>query len=162
MVHYIRLLKSPKVQSRSQGSRFVTALITVTTDLGDSFLAEDVQLQAVLIHEQTRSVINNHLFLWKAGWREYMLAIPMSPEDASKSMILRIGTRQSNPHQLLRNDIITVDADMPVVIAGWSAPFGGPHNTSADPLIERRLEYQPGSTLSIWEENGNNFARHIW
>jgi hypothetical protein len=162
MVHYIRFLKTPRIQSRSQGVSTLTTLITITTDLGDSFLAEDVDLQASIAHSDTHSLITGHQFSWKAGWRDFSLSIRISAKDAGKSMILGIGMRRLNLDYLQRGDTITVNADLPVVISGWSAPFGGPHNITADPLIERRLEHHSGSTLSIWEETGNNIAQHVW
>lgn len=162
MVHYVRFFKTPRIQYRPQGGGSVTALITITTDLGDSFLAQDVDLQALIADSRTNLVIHNHQFCWKAGCREFALSIPVPAKDAARSMILGIGVRGSNSHDLQKGDVITLDAALPVVISGWSAPFGGPNKLIAAPLIERRLDHQSGTLLTIWEETGNNIAQHVW
>ncbi|OKL64114.1 hypothetical protein UA08_00142 [Talaromyces atroroseus] len=165
MVYYIRFLKTPRTQAVKPGLVSVSALISVTTDLGDAFLAEDVVLQAQLIDagtmESANSVLQEFSYKWEAGRRELAISIgPVRLASKVSRVILAIGTKSTST--------VNLDTDLcdptrvPLVISGWSAPFGVSQNTPAEKLIERRFMLQNKIQLRIWEETGNNIARHIW
>ena len=168
MVYYVRFLKPPRFDQdkksigksgRSKKNVFITALICIATDLGDDFLAEDVDLSARWVHESSGEMIDEQFLQWKAGSRQAAISMgPYSPENVeqnpAKLEIRRKGTSQ---------DILGADTS-PLVISGRSASFqwgSGP----AEKLILRELSLKSpsnSSTLRIWEETGNSIARHIW
>jgi len=165
MVYYIRFLKSAKIQAHKAGLVTVSALISITTDLGDAFLGEDVKLCATLFSVDRNLVLRQAPFLWQAGKRELLISVgPVRLDPRNPIVILGIGstavdTPSSNGTHA---DSLLDPWTVPVVISGWSTPFGGPQALLAEKLIERRFYLQAQSELRIWEETGNNIARHIW
>lgn len=164
MVFYVRFLKTPRLQKdKSPGVR-ANALICITTDLGDAFLAEDAPLLAQLVLEGTGQVVSQQRIQWEAGCRELQISLgPVPRHSRMPTFILYIGacagTSSSvmprQPDNLSRNSV-------PLVLSAWSASFGGPDVSVADKLVERRLALDNARTLRIWEETGNSIARHIW
>jgi hypothetical protein len=156
MVYYIRFLKTPRFQQQKK-SIFISALICITTDLGDDFLAEDVDLIATWAQYPSHKVLYHEPLKWEAGTRQLPVTLgPFSPNDAAhKTSVLNIQLRD------IQKDILGVNST-PLVISGCSAPFG-PQSEPAEKLILRDLyvadHKQP---LKIWEETGNSIARHIW
>jgi hypothetical protein len=157
MVYYIRFLKPPKVQDGKNGLVSVSTLISITTDLGDAFLAEDVSLHAQLLAVDTNTVIQEKVVSWQAGKRELLVSFgPVRLGLTKQSIILAIGEKTVCVDEL--GDCTTT----PLVISGCSAAFGGLQGTTAAKLVERRFALRSDSQLRIWEETGNNIARHIW
>src|SRR5947207_4708835 len=76
-MHFIRFLKVPLVTlTKQKGHRnptitvIVTTLITVVTDLGESFLDRDVQLRISLrANVPGRTLLASKTIDWKGGWR---------------------------------------------------------------------------------------------
>lgn len=163
MVYYIRFLKSPRIQKQKPRSVSISALICVTTDLGDSFLAHDVDLLATLVLDGTDKVLCQRALNWKAGKRELPISLGPFPENLSQYTII-LGVGAINPRQAEppTEDYILGNPGVPLVISGWSAPFGGSHPLVAEKLIERRFGPKDKLNLRIWEETGNSIARHIW
>ncbi|KAJ5543228.1 hypothetical protein N7535_005657 [Penicillium sp. DV-2018c] len=156
MVYYVRFLKTPKVQQQ-KGSFIISTLICITTDLGDSFLAEDVDLVLTARGESSRVAFERPA-KWQASNRELAITLgPLPPLLAQQSMVLTVQV----PHP--QDYIPPQGPTIPLVVAATSAPFG-PQPTPAEKLILRRIQYSSGDTRSIeiWEETGNSIARHIW
>jgi hypothetical protein len=145
MVYYIQFLKTPRV-SPKKGSLFISALICITTDLGDDFLAEDVELIVSSIH---KSPGFEQKVTWNAGNRE--LAINLGPLPSAL-------VQQSMQLSVKLQPEVTGDRPLvPLVMAATSAPFG--LKLPAEKLV---LRDGPSEGLNIWEETGNSIARHIW
>lgn len=165
MVYYVRFLKTPRAQVVKPGLVSVSALISITTDLGDAFLAEDVALQAQLVDARVdgsaNTILQDFPYKWEAGKRELAITTgPVRLGSRISQVILAIGTKSASPVNL---DTDLSDAKrVPLVVSGWSAPFGASQNIPAQKLIERRFLLQNSMQLRIWEETGNNIARHIW
>ena len=158
MVYYIRFLKTP-VFKQQRRSVFISALICITTDLGDDFLAEDVDLIASWAHPSSRKIIYELPLKWQVGSRQLSISLgPFSETDVARHAAVLI-VRPKSTHQ----DTLAVHST-PLVISGCSAPFqfqSGP----ADKLIGRNFAIKsdgPPLFLRIWEETGNSIARHIW
>ncbi|OQD82768.1 hypothetical protein PENANT_c020G04321 [Penicillium antarcticum] len=145
MVYYVQFLKTPRVQQK-KGTLFITALICITTDLGDDFLAEDVEL---LVSSTHKSPGIEQKVTWNAGNRE--LAINLGPLPSA-------WVQQSMELSAKLQPEATGDKPLvPLVMAATSAPFG--LKLPAEKLVRRD---GPIKGLSIWEETGNSIARHIW
>ncbi|KAJ5096077.1 methyltransferase-domain-containing protein [Penicillium alfredii] len=147
--------------SGAKGKTWVSALICITTDLGDSFLAQDVDLIATLAVEHHSKVLHEKSLTWEAGNRQLALSLgPFSSHVAQQKLILAIRPRESGKTQLLSSDPLGATST-PLLFSGWSAPFG-PGDMPAEKLVERRLGLKDNPELRIWEETGNSIARHIW
>ncbi|PWY86105.1 hypothetical protein BO70DRAFT_221075 [Aspergillus heteromorphus CBS 117.55] len=163
MVYYIRFLKTPRLLKQKPGSVSVSALICITTDLGDAFLAQDVDLLLTLGLNDSGKVLYQEPLNWKAGKRELPITLgPFSANLAQQAIVLSVTAaglkkpRSSSPDRLLDT------SNLPLVISAWSAPFGGPHSLVSEKLVERRFGPKDRLGLRIWEETGNSIARHIW
>jgi hypothetical protein len=67
-MHYIRFLKSPCLSGGRTGLQLTTK-ITITTDLGESFLCFDLPILVILLdHAGNHAQV--HPYQWKAGKRE--------------------------------------------------------------------------------------------
>ncbi|OJJ44635.1 hypothetical protein ASPZODRAFT_153542 [Penicilliopsis zonata CBS 506.65] len=165
MVYYVRFLKTPRIQKQQAGALSVNALVCITTDLGDAFLAQDVDLLAVLTVEDSDVPLYQESLAWKAGKRELSVSLGPFSKDLSRSPIVlgvRAIEKRGKPF-LNPADNLQDASSIPLVISGWSAPFGGPQLSAAERVIERRLFLQDGRpAVRIWEETGNSIARHIW
>ncbi|KAJ5142903.1 uncharacterized protein N7515_001690 [Penicillium bovifimosum] len=156
MVYYVRFLKTPKVQQQ-KGSFAISALICITTDLGDSFLAEDVDLMVRASGKSSRIAFERPT-KWQASNRELAITLgPLPPVLAQQPLVLTVQVQHPQDYIPPRGPTI------PLVVAATSAPFG-PRPTPAEKLILRRIQYSSGDTrpMEIWEETGNSIARHIW
>ncbi|KAL1858435.1 hypothetical protein Plec18170_002633 [Paecilomyces lecythidis] len=161
MVYYVRFLKPPKIEKANRSSLSVSTLICLTTDLGDSFLADDVDLRVTLTNHNSNVPLLEQPVSWKAGSRQ--LSVSLGPFDRSicnnQPVVLGIGAAgpgQGQPDQMSH------ESTVPLVISGWSTPFGRPKDAQTERLVERRLSLQGNHDLRIWEETGNSIARHIW
>lgn len=156
MVYYIRFLKPPRFQQQKKAV-FISALLCITTDLGDDFLAEDVDLVAIWAQYPSQKVLYRGPLKWEAGSRQLPVMLgPFSFNNVSQqTAILTIQPKDA------QKDTLGVYST-PLVISGSSAPFG-PQSEPAEKLVLREFrianEEQP---LKIWEETGNSIARHIW
>lgn len=156
MVYYIRFLKTPRFQHQKK-TVSLSALICITTDLGDDFLAEDADLIASWVHFPSGKALYQGPLKWEAGARQ--LPVMLGPfalgNAAQQTAILTIQAKDTE------KDMLRVQST-PLVISGRSATFG-PGAEPAEKLILRNLyianQEQP---LIIWEETGNSIARHIW
>ncbi|KAJ9409587.1 hypothetical protein DTO045G8_2513 [Paecilomyces variotii] len=161
MVYYVRFLKPPKTEKSSRSSLSVSALICVTTDLGDSFLPDDVELRVTLTNHNSNVPLLGKSISWQAGSRQ--LWVSLGPFDRNicnnQPVVLGIGAVDSGQCQ---RDQMSHESTVPLVISGWSTPFGGPKDLQTERLVERRFHLQGKHNLSIWEETGNSIARHIW
>ncbi|KAF3386222.1 hypothetical protein F1880_000864 [Penicillium rolfsii] len=156
MVFYIRFLKTPRFQQQKK-SVFISALICITTDLGDFFLAEDVDLTASWIQYPSHKVRYQTALQWQASSRQLSILLgPFAPNDVvGQTAVLKIHLPD------VEKDVLG-EHSTPLVISGCSAPFG-PGWEPAEQLIRRDLNIADNvRPLRIWEETGNSIARHIW
>ncbi|KAL4979715.1 putative methyltransferase-domain-containing protein [Aspergillus desertorum] len=159
MVYYIRFLKTPRLQKQKTGSISASALICITTDLGDAFLSQDVDL-FVALHpaHQEKSVLWQERLQWHGGKRELPIALgPLPASIGQQSIIMKVTATKS-----ISSDSLLDPHSIPLVLSCWSATFGGLQSLVADKLVERRFRINQSVVLSIWEETGNSIARHIW
>lgn len=150
MVHYIRFLKTARVVTRSSNSVSVRALVTITTDLGDTFLLSDVILTSFLVSaDDTGRVLCKAEKRWQGGFRE--LTIDLTAPVSEACPLLRLCTAH-----------VTVSDTMPSILEAWSAPFGPFSDSPAAPVVERQLSLPNKASIKIWEMTGDSIARHIW
>ncbi|KAK8185913.1 putative methyltransferase-domain-containing protein [Phyllosticta citribraziliensis] len=141
-MRYIRFLKVPKGDSKS-----ISCVITITSDLGHSFLAEDVALSATLQSPKDRGdIFLRKSFAWTAGMRALPVTFDLRHCDLDWPVVVHVG-----PKGQLADYFETqlTGAELPAVI-------------SAEKKVQRRLVPLSNRPLKIWEETGESIARHIW
>lgn len=157
MVHYIRFLKPPLLSKTNLKEYRISALIEITTDLGDSLLAKDVELSASV--HTTRATAHSTIHKtvrWMAKSR--VLAIEIDVARCLLQLPARLYVTRTPSHP---EDLLALSS-LPATVSAWSAPFDDLNAKRADYLVERRLRFPDAGVLSTWEETGDSIARHIW
>lgn len=170
-MHYIRFLKSPRLIDNSLRNTpsSLTAKITVTTDLGESFLWEDISFVAELVAEDGETVITKGTeYIWKG--REGMRALEVSLRIPKRTEgVVRMKVRPASKNLDVENlsDVVerVVEEEEGCVVGVRSMDIGlSPLSKEIQPpLAERVFQIKEGKEeLHIWEETGESIARHIW
>lgn len=153
MVHYVRFLRVPQVSSVLKKGFELTAVIAVTTDLGDSLLTQDVTLIVRIVDATgNQEILSTSESQWKSGTRALKVNVPVSVKLNGRLIYMHITTREA----------ISAYANnkMPAIIDIWSAQFMIKASVRSEPVVERRL--QGKTTVRMLEETGDSIARHIW
>ncbi|KAK4099492.1 hypothetical protein N658DRAFT_487691 [Parathielavia hyrcaniae] len=170
-MHYIRFCRPPEVQSgRSHSS--VKIVLTITTDLSDSFLSPRSPVQLAVVGAYTEhwdgnaelipvNLTQNNPPTWRAGTRALKLDLPLPPQPIETIQIRPLSrqlTALSTEDVLPGNQglIMAVYADMPRQGDG-----------RAPSVCFRSLRLSAGGAaagrpLQIEEDLGESIARHIW
>lgn len=156
MVHYVRYLRTPQVKDVSKKTIELSAVAVITTDLGDSFLAQDVTLVARVVDAtKNEEILCTTDVQWKTGSRALKLAVTCSSKHLGRLVYLQLTTR----------DTISAlsSINIPAVIDVYSSRFLlKPKAKPEEMLVERRIVLHGKSKARIWEETGDSIARHIW
>lgn len=155
MVYYIRLLKPPVVSDLDKKSYLVTAVITITTDLGDITLWSDVELLVRLVDvENAGQVIESTTCPWQAGKRAVTVFFTYDKGQPNHDFRVHVTTEETAR--------CSTAFKLPEILDVWSAPFRQNAVGRSASLVERQFRLSPLERLQIWEETGNSIARHIW
>lgn len=154
MPHYIRFLKSPQVIRRSRHSD-VSCVITIATDLGDSFFADQVGLSAHLVACNGSGQKRVADVDWNPTSRECAIKFRDSI-FVSTNVQLHICPREnsSTRHKPAHN--------IPLIVEAWSGQFILTETCKAPPFMERRFRLGGDPLFRIWEATGDSIAHHIW
>lgn len=162
-MQYIRFLKTPRfVHTKDRCSGVVSALITIASDLGDSFFFQDVALAVKLLDGKswTSLPLSVTRYTWKAGMRT--LKIELDFVIKQKEMFHRTAVLSVSSEQTAADDLSQSGAAGPLILSAYSSPFGLSGGTEAEGYVERRLIIGREKALPVWEETGESIARHIW
>ncbi|KAI9151589.1 UPF0665 family protein [Paramyrothecium foliicola] len=179
-MHYIKLLRFPKL-SASGNKLQVELLITITTDLGDSYLCPvgPVDLTVSLYETFSQGDAPQRLAdLGKLSWRPGMrilkptLVIPRTVQKAiaTKSKVhLCVKPEETRSAETVRHILASSTPDatgLPaegLIVPAWIALNPSPADT--DVVIRKFcLDSDPEQTqwIEFDEEIGDSIARHIW
>ena len=176
-MHYIRFLKSPKlvrvrVDARD-GRQTIDAKVTVTTDLGESFLAADIGLVVCLVDGDGKNTLGpGKKYLWNGrnGMRSLEVSVPVARVlrtgrvrmvVSPKEELYKVGTFE----QVLGGEATNEDESGGVISVRSmeiNLQDGKPVGTG---MAERVFTSTAGDTtkeIHIWEETGESIARHVW
>lgn len=157
-MRYIRFLKTPRTTpGKTPGKHQVSCLITITSDLGDSFFPHDAELVAELIDAQNEEILVWRTVTWAASMRTLAITLPLKKSYAGRSLRVRIGTEQEGKYDMFEN---LCDRDSQGIVSAWSADFDL-KGKEAERLVERRFKVGQ-RVISVWEETGESIARHLW
>lgn len=158
-MRYVRFLKLPKTD---RDSKSIKALITVTSDLGEDFLAEDVSLTATIRSVDPDGDVYLRMGLeWTAGMRSLPVAFGIGTNTLDWPVRLHVGPRDSSCTDAFEE--IHQSTGLPYLISAWSGSiYPSTRKYEADRVVLRRFTQLNNRTLCCWEETGESIARHIW
>ena len=160
MVHYIRLLKTPRKEIIN-GRRYVKALATITNDLGDDYFPTELLLRVKLISTNKAADTNaQYEFVrWKAGMRVLWIEVEASCMEDVRPWTLLVSTAKHKAAAL--HDSLSL-ASLCDIVSCRSSVTEYSKSEDASTHVERRFELPLGNLLSIFEDTGESIARHIW
>jgi len=176
-MHYIRFLKAPQISTpdiSNKDRHLLSAKITITSDLGESFLSADLTLVLSIRDRYGREVHRSRAH-WISGFRELKISIDhLSQRDAGlEGRGFKLPYRLSvwpaagdlTPYDLeevLRiNRLQNVRSADGAVLRGLSATFR-PKVEKIPAVIYRNFKLDNGTEMMIQEDTGESIARHIW
>jgi len=166
-MRYVRFLKTPRIIDGDHASKaHISALVTITSDLGDSFLPCDVTLSAELWSETNakgRADLSRTIN-WASHMRCVPVNIPLGRDCIAWPARIRVGSTVNSKTDHF--DMIMVKdrcEDSAAILSAWSAVID-PRNggEEAEKQIQRRFNSLKNETIIICEETGESIARHIW
>jgi hypothetical protein len=181
-MHYIRLLRPPTVNRSNPNAPVLSITLTITTDLGDTFLSPDEPIWLTFgpIHanySSTHSISQpllspagaNRVF-WRAGMRVLKVDVPLPAFAVTGRVAVPVDTRSSE-YQLSARET--------VFLLPWRIREYGKSKGLIVPLTielndgvgsdvalrDIRCQCSPSfgpTSLEIGEDIGESIARHIW
>jgi hypothetical protein len=176
-MHYIRFLKSPKLVrvriDARDGRQTVDAKVTVTTDLGESFLAADIGLVVCLVDGDGKNTLGpGKKYLWsgRKGMRSLEVSVPVARVlrtgrvrmvVSPKEELYKVGTFE----QVLGGEATNEDESGGVVAIRSVEINLQDGKLAGTGIAERVFTSTTGDAtkeIHIWEETGESIARHVW
>jgi len=181
-MHYARFLKPPRLGRSVQPSKKhdleLKAKITITTDLGESFLCKDVRivvfLEALNGDGEERGVESRKMYeyMWKGGMRSLEITFPVVGVEKSRKysgsdnpslwpccLVVRAvasGVNVDSLQRLLANDVEGG------IVPLRSEALDGKETSQIARRVQRVFTARNHLPVRIWEETGESIARHIW
>ncbi|KAH0829666.1 hypothetical protein FOPE_10523 [Fonsecaea pedrosoi] len=154
MVQYIRFLRTPQ-SDVGKKTIDVSAVVAVTTDLGDAFFSEDVKLLADVVEANSpHGVLYSQTIKWQASSRALKFAVHCPGKYLSRPVRLHVTTTET--------ETASQALEIPKILDVWSCVFLLSDKQRTDPIVERRIALSNRSVVRMWEETGDSIARHIW
>jgi hypothetical protein len=185
-MHYVRLLRRPRVATMGRNEHVLSVLLTITTDLGDTFLYPDepVTLGCTLrssgdeVSHVLRTLPTKGLpsrvpspIIWKSGMRvlEITLAFDESAwNDGAKLVISALEGQSGLLNLSATKDVLPWHREQQGkahcgMIAEVAVEFRDGHFSDVS-LRDYALDLNPEGTprLVIEEDIGESIARHVW
>ncbi|KAF2263633.1 hypothetical protein CC78DRAFT_518311 [Lojkania enalia] len=161
-MRYIRFLKTPRiVEEKNPSKAHVYCLITIASDLGDSFLPHDVNLSAELrSDDEDGKVYVRKVIQWSAGMRDLPILLPFGRSKITWPTRVRVGIEPGAAADDFKK---LYESKTYGIVSAWSAPLDPAKGSKeALKLVQRRIGISKESQLRIWEETGESIARHLW
>ncbi|KJY01500.1 hypothetical protein TI39_contig289g00038 [Zymoseptoria brevis] len=152
-MHYIRFLKTPKVQV-DRAVILLKAVVTVTTDLGETFYPDALELVATIRSaEDDGEIYLRKKVEWTKSARSAAIVFDLSRQDIEWPACVHVGVR--NPPR--------DSGFLPPISDVWSGtlnPTKGQFGSGW--RVERRFTSCAERSLSLLEDAGDSIARHLW
>lgn len=155
MVHYIRFLKLPKVVNRD-GKLSVKALVTITTDLGESFFNGRLTVVTSIRSTDLDYVYLQRTYEWDPQRRALDIEVPLKAKDVVWPVRVHVGPANGEAIDSIGSERI------PAVVSIWSDNFCISGPVLENRYVKRTFALHDRSLLYIWEESTESIARHIW
>jgi hypothetical protein len=137
-----------------RGNILLKTVVTVTTDLGETFYPDSLDLVATL-----RSTVDEgDIYLrkkaqWSAGDRSLAIVFDLARQDIDWPACVHVGVKGT----------VSSDGFLPPVVDIWSGqlnPTKGHFESGW--RVERRFTSYSERSLSLLEDAGDSIARHLW
>lgn len=131
------------------------AVITVTTDLGETFYPENADLVATI----RENAIDGEVYLrrklqWAAGARSLSIDFDLSRSDIDWPACLHVGMKVPNAKG---------PGFLPPIVDAWSGDLNPPKGElDSGWRVERRFIPLSERPVSLIEDAGDSIARHLW
>ncbi|KAF3937608.1 hypothetical protein ABW19_dt0203674 [Dactylella cylindrospora] len=168
-MHFIRFLKVPTTtasqnnqKSKSANIITISTLITISTDLSESFLQSNVTLRATLRGDTaSRQLLASKTFNWTSGMRSLPVQLTFQhTKDVPSTGIVCVSATENRADDM--RSLYASSQDVRILSA-WSTPFNiVEHGSKAEAFVERKLQLSSEKMIRIWEETREDIARHIW
>ncbi|KAF2221537.1 putative methyltransferase-domain-containing protein [Elsinoe ampelina] len=164
-MHYIRFLKTPKV-TVAAGKVTLTANITITTDLGETFYEDDLDLATTLRSpDRHGDIFLRRTIKWTAGSRSLPLSFDLTRSEIEWPARLHVGLK--NGQADLADDFELFSSrpnhETAAIVTVWSESLDATKGIFEAPRqVERKFSPLSGRSLTIWEDTGDSIARHLW
>lgn len=158
----VRFLKTPKV-TVDNGCTSLTAVITLTTDLGETFYPRDILLAVSLRQpEYDGDIYIRRSLQWKQDMRSLNISLDLTHTEIDWPARLHVHTK-ADGHMTDRFEEHHSRGHLPGIVSVWSEylnPTKGKFETRR--RVERRFTPLTGRSLNIYEDTGESIARHLW
>lgn len=155
----VRFLKPPKVHV-DRGSVLLKAVLTVTTDLGETFYPDDLDLVVALrdVDEEEGDIYLRKKLAWKAGARSLNVQFDLSRQDIEWPACVHVAAKNHGKMAAGAGG-----GFLPAIVDVWSGalnPLRGHFDSGW--RVERRFTALSGRPLCLLEDAGDSIARHLW
>ncbi|RPA83371.1 hypothetical protein BJ508DRAFT_413567 [Ascobolus immersus RN42] len=170
---YLKFLKPPQLAPLKgpSGSFTLTTVFTITSDLGDVYFTDSIDIRATL--SSGSAILLEKTISWTNGSQFVRCDMPFQsskiPSTGLSGLVLSLSPVPSEVEGRLADGIdelcrIYPDPSIQVVSASSSqTKLKGKNLFAASHLVERRLKLRTtGDVLKVWEETGENIAGHVW
>ncbi|PVI01333.1 hypothetical protein DM02DRAFT_671346 [Periconia macrospinosa] len=165
-MRYIRFLKTPRiVREKGSSKTLISCLITITSDLGDSFLPYDLTLAVELLHvsqgNEEENIVIWKTVQWIGGMRSLAITLPIGKSHRAWPLRVRIGVEPKSQSDELGS--LLQNEEFRGVVSAWSGLMDPKNGLEvAERFVQRRFEVGANLPLYISEETGDSIARHLW
>ena len=170
---YLKFLKPPQLAplKRPSGSFTLTTVFTITSDLGDIYFTDPIEIKATL--SSGNAVLLEKTIPWTYGSQFVRCDMPLQnseiPSTGLSGLILSLSPITTDAIDGLADGVddlsrIYPNASTQVISASSSeTKLKGKSLFAASHLVERRLKLRTtNEVLKVWEETGENIAGHVW
>lgn len=153
LAHAVRFLKTPKIHVDNANVQ-LRAVVTVTTDLGETFYPHDLDLVVTI---EAPEVADAEIYLrrklhWKAGSRSLPISFELARQDLEWPACVHVEARNSKS-----------DGFLPPICEIWSGSINAVKGEfDSGWRVERRFTSASDRPLSLLEDAGESIARHLW
>ena len=137
------------------GSTVLKAVVTITTDLGETFYPEDLELIACVKNiEQDGDIYLRREVQWQAGDRALHISFNIPDQDLEWPAGLHVSINNASP---------TNYGFLPPIVDVWSGELNPTEGRMESGWrVERRFTSLAERRVSLLEDAGDSIARHLW
>ena len=154
LILLVRFLKTPRVHV-DRGNVILKAVIVVTTDLGETFYPDDIELVATIRDlDQNGDIYLRRKVQWTAADRAVPISFNLSYQDVEWPACLHVSVKNAGSKGL---------GFLPPIVEVWSGllnPTKGVMDSGR--RVERRFLSVAERSVSLLEDAGDSIARHLW
>ena len=163
--HYltVRFLKTPKITAKD-GKVVLSATVTITTDLGETYYPENVALAATLRSSDSHGdVYLRRSFEWTDGMRALPMTIDITRTEIEWPARFHVGLKSRLGYTTDHLENFDDHGDIPSIISAWSDNINATKgNFESSRQVERQFMPLSQRPLHIYEDSGDSIARHLW